>query len=84
MKTNKPEIKGVILRRDASCTSTWNDTEPLICLSDYEALQAELKKWKHGSKIRDKQNRDLYSIVFELKAECEKLKKALKATKRGK
>ena len=47
----------------------------VVLLSDYKALQAELEKWKHGSKIRDEQNRDLYSIVFELKAEREKLRK---------
>ena len=53
MTTNKPEVVaylhtfketpecGVVsLNHDASCTSTMDITEPLIRLSDYEALQA--------------------------------------------
>ena len=41
--TNKenPEHRGVSLHHDASCTNTLINTEPLIRLSDYEALQAE-------------------------------------------
>lgn len=57
MTTNKPEVvaylhtdnenpklKGVSLHHRASCTSTLISTEPLIRLSDYEALQAEREK----------------------------------------
>lgn len=57
MTTNKPEVvayhhinkenpghRGVSLHHDASCTSTSASTEPLIRLSDYEALQAECEK----------------------------------------
>lgn len=36
-----PEHRGVSLFHDKSCTNTLVNTEPLIRLSDYEALQAE-------------------------------------------
>lgn len=36
-----PEIVGVVMRRDPSYTRPWIDSEPLIRLSDYEALQAK-------------------------------------------
>lgn len=43
LHTNKenPELRGVNLHHDVSCTNTLINTEPLIRLSDYEALQAK-------------------------------------------
>lgn len=88
----------------------WWTNEPLVRLSDYEALQAayeeelfqlrqtrdahfgelvkaleqvdalqaECERWKRGSEIRDEQNQDLHSFIVELKAECEKLRAAIR------
>lgn len=60
MTTNKPEVvayhhinkenpehRAVSLHHDASCTSTLINTEPLIRLSDYEALQVERDHYKN-------------------------------------
>ncbi len=57
MTTNKPEVvayhhinkenpdqRGVSLYYDPNCTNTLTITEPLIRLSDYQRLQAEVEK----------------------------------------
>ena len=43
LHTNKENsyLRGVSLLHDVSCASTLTNTEPLIRLSEYEALQAE-------------------------------------------
>jgi hypothetical protein len=41
---DNPVLRGVSLHHDASCTSTLITPEPLIRLSDYEALQAKCER----------------------------------------
>lgn len=102
MTTNKPEVvaylhsdkenqehRGVSLHHDASCTSTFISTEPLIRLSEYEALQAECEelgkdlaetelralKFIHQCNAHVELYQELRCERDQLQTECEKLRK---------
>lgn len=77
LHTNKenPEHRGVILHHDASCTSTLTNTEPLIRLSDYEALQVECERlrklhqdaYQRGFHEGSRGLREAYNAIQEVK-----------------
>lgn len=88
MTTNKPEIvaylhsdkedpkhKGVSLHYDMSYTYPLVNTEPLIRLSDYEALQAD-RDQQYNMKVKARKQRDeVTTKLSALYTECEKLRK---------